>query len=103
MDKKDRAISLNAVLQILDKYEDEELSSVLKRAYNNLPSVISQRPTGHWIWDKKSNVHRCSCCNQFPWRINTEENDEVFIDMKRTNAYKFCPNCGIRIQRNNEN
>ena len=49
---------------------------------------------GKWIWDAKSKVFRCSECNHYPWRVNTCENDEIFTDLDRTNAYRFCPTCG---------
>ena len=47
---------------------------------------------GKWIWDGSKYI--CFKCGHFPWRITTEEHDEVFEDMNRENAYKFCPNCG---------
>ena len=47
-----------------------------------------QKPkTGHWIWDEKSEVYRCSRCNHFPWRVDTSYQDEIFEDLTRTNAY----------------
>ena len=48
---------------------------------------------GEWIWDAKSKVFRCSECNHYPWRVNTCENDEIFTDLDRTNAFRFCPTC----------
>ena len=53
---------------------------------------------GYWLWDNEAHVYRCSVCNHFPWRIVTEENDEIFIDLKRTNAYKYCPTCGMKMK-----
>ena len=53
---------------------------------------------GHWIWDTKSKVYRCSCCNYFPWRVRVSYQDEIFEDLTRTNAYKFCPNCGAKMK-----
>ena len=52
--------------------------------------------TGEWIWD--GNRYKCSRCGHYPWRINTEEHDEAFVDLKRENAYKFCPHCGIKMK-----
>lgn len=51
---------------------------------------------GEWIWD--GNKYKCSKCGHHHWRINTEEHDEAFEDLWRTNAYKFCPNCGIKMK-----
>jgi len=56
-----------------------------------------QPKIGHWMYDEKSRVYRCSCCNRFPWRVKLEEQDEIFTDLTRTNAYKFCPNCGAKM------
>ena len=53
--------------------------------------------TGHWIWDTKSKVYRCSCCNHFPWGVRASYQDEIFEDLTRTNAYKYCPNCGAKM------
>ena len=78
---EDRAISLNAVIQVLNKYENEEFASVLKRVYMELPPVKpneeemaikymegyntgfchaqaifqKERPKGHWIdrWEEE--------------------------------------------------
>jgi hypothetical protein len=52
---------------------------------------------GHWIWDTKSKVYRCSCCNYFPWRVHASYPDEIFEDLTRTNAYKYCPSCGAKM------
>jgi hypothetical protein len=51
----------------------------------------------HWIWDTKSKVYRCSCCNYFPWGVRASYQDEIFEDLTRTNAYKYCPNCGAKM------
>ena len=62
-----------------------------------------QKPkTGHWIWDEKSEVYRCSRCNHFPWRVDTSYQDEIFEDLTRTNAYKYCPNCGEKMEEVNK-
>ena len=45
----------------------------------NLPSVIPQIKTGHWMEDEYEMVVRCSECG--------EENDE---------CSKYCPNCGAK-------
>ena len=52
---------------------------------------------GHWIWDKEFKVYRCSCCNYFPWRVQTSYPDEIFEDLTWTNAYKYCPHCGAKM------
>ena len=57
---------------------------------------------GHWIWDTKSKVYRCSCCNYFPWGVRASYQDEIFEDLSRTNAYKYCPNCGAKMIENEE-
>lgn len=46
-----------------------------------LPPVIPQPKTGHWVYDEKLGVYRCSC----------------FTDLTRTNAYKYCSNCGRKM------
>ena len=58
--------------------------------------------TGHWIWDTKSKVYRCSCCNYFPWGVQTSYPDEIFEDLRRTNAYKYCPNCGAKMTKESD-
>lgn len=64
-----------------------------------LPPANPQKPkTGHWIWDEKSKVYRCSCCGHFPWRVNTSYQDDIFEDLERTNAYKYCPTCGAKME-----
>ena len=91
----ERVQAMVTYMESLDA-DEEELKDM--EAYRMAIKALEQEPTtGHWIWDSKNNIYRCSCCNHFPWRINTEENDEVFIDMKRTNAYKFCPSCGKKM------
>jgi len=34
---------------------------------------------------------------RFIFWIGEYEHDEIFTDLTRINAYKFCPNCGIRM------
>ena len=59
--------------------------------------LTSDNPAeGKWIWD--GNKYKCSKCGHHPWRINTEEHDEAFEDLWRTNAYKFCPHCGLKMK-----
>ena len=69
-------------------------------AFNVAIETLKQQnqKEGHWVWDKDSEAYRCSLCNHFPWRVNTQENDEVFIELNRTNAYKFCPTCGAKMK-----
>jgi len=71
----------------------------IKKLISELPSVTpkEKEKTGKWIYDEKSRVYRCSCCNRFPWRVKLEKHDEIFTDLTRTNAYKFCPNCGAKM------
>ena len=77
---------------VIDIIKHTRTHIMMAEKVRELPSVAIPSKVGRWIWD--GNTYRCSCCNHFPWRVNTEENDEIFTDMKRTNAYKFCPNCG---------
>ena len=62
------------------------------------PPVAPKQTTGKWIYDRESNVYRCSYCNRFPWRVKTELHDEIFEDLARVNAYKFCPHCGAKME-----
>ena len=77
----------NTVILTQEAYDD-----LVKRA-----DLADGKWVGHWIWDAKSKVYRCSCCNQFPWRVHVSYQDEIFEDLTRTNAYKYCPNCGIKM------
>ena len=66
------------------------------------PADVVERKRGEWLWDAKSKVFRCSECNHYPWRVNTCENDEIFTDLARTNAYRFCPTCGADMRAQTE-
>ena len=76
-------------------YDEGRIINVTK--LKMLPLVTPKEKTGKWIYDEKSRVYRCSCCNRFPWRVKLEKHDEIFTDLTRTNAYKFCPNCGAKM------
>lgn len=94
------------IAELLSDYlhdEDREKIEELDVKIEDLEPVTPKEKTGKWIYDEKSRVYRCSCCNRFPWRVKFEKHDEIFTDLTRTNAYKFCPNCGARMQEVEEN
>lgn len=76
----DRAISLNAVKDILKMANMEEFDIVAYRNIMQLPPVTLQPKIGHWIEDEYEMEVRCSACG--------EENDM---------CSKYCPNCGARM------
>ena len=101
------AISRQAVLDGLAsiakvKARSDAQKSLMGRVMfftEQLPSVTPQQKTGRWVWDSKSKVYRCSHCKRFPWRVEyVTDHDEIFEDLTRTNAYKYCPNCGTKMQ-----
>lgn len=99
-----KAVNVDDVLKILHKYgtfifvTDSKKYLDMENEIANLPSVIPKQRTGKWIYDRKSGVYRCSYCNRFPCRVKTEPHDEIFEDLARVNAYKFCPHCGAKME-----
>ena len=85
----DDAISREAVLKRITQFSTEEGSSVVCRPLysdvNNMPSVTQK--SGEW--DRSCT---CSVCGQ--WRILESE--------KNGGKYKFCPNCGARMESETE-
>lgn len=53
---------------------------------------------GKWIWQKSSKRYVCSVCNHFPWRVETNEGDDIFTELSRYDAYKYCPTCGAEME-----
>lgn len=53
---------------------------------------------GHWLWDDEAHVYRCSVCNHYPTRMITEKGDDVFTVLDRTDAYRYCPTCGVKMK-----
>ena len=84
---EDRTISLNAVLEICGCSEVNFWSGEIKAIIKNMPSIIPQPKTGHWI-DDDTLCHSWRC-NQCYW-------------LMRSNRTNFCPNCGADM-RGDEN
>ena len=88
---KDRTISLKAVLQVLNKYKNEEFASVLKRVFMQLPSVTPQPKIGHWILldECVNSGYYCSEC------LKKVVKEGWSNTVKKI---KYCPNCGVRMR-----
>ena len=67
----------------------------LLKTIKELPSVSVAEKVGEWVW--KRHAYRCSLCGFFPWLVEVEEGAEIFTDLERTNAYKYCPHCGAKM------
>ena len=78
------AISRQTVLDMMQlKMSDKELY----KAVYDLPSVTPKPKTGHWIYDKKSDLSKCSICGAYC------PHDEL----GRIETY-YCPNCGAKME-----
>ena len=82
----DRAISLNAVLNVIDEWVfSRKVPMYLWNSINKLPPVTPQPKTGYWIENTaRKNLCNCSEC------------------MALSNVYSdFCPHCGADMRGNN--
>ena len=91
----DDAISREAVLTIASIHTLTVDETV--KAIKNLPSVRSQEPkTGHWIGidEEPHEDYECDKCGYVvsTYTANIEPHTE----------YKFCPNCGARMERSDK-
>ena len=89
--KEDRAISLNAVLDICGCSEVDFWSEEMHKRIKELPSVTPQPKTGHWIekdgFDGDT-YYDCSECGESWTTIEGTPWD---------NQYNYCPNCGAKM------
>lgn len=80
----DRSISLQAAMD----------------AIKNLPSAQPERKRGKWIYGEDEygiDGYRCDKCGFFvPW-------DYVHNFINYIDDYNFCPNCGARMEEDDEN
>ena len=80
----DDVISRQTVLDMMQiKMGDKELY----KAVYDLPSVTPKPKTGHWIYDKKSDLSKCSICGAYC------PHDEL----GRIETY-YCSYCGAKMQ-----
>ena len=81
---EDRAISLNAVKDILKMANMEEFDIVAYRNIMQLPPATPK--TGHWIWQTEDK-YQCSCCGEVI-RVKEVMNKPQYI---------VCPMCDARM------
>lgn len=61
-------------------------------ALYNLPPVIPQSKTGHWIYDKNIENWRCSECGETPKTLGYCGTADFMAE-----HFKYCNHCGIRM------
>lgn len=78
-----RLINADALMEHVyrDRLNNRELIAEMVR---NAPTVEPERKTGYWVCKIGYNVklYMCSACNGW----------------SSTNAYRYCPNCGARME-----
>lgn len=82
-----------------DDFPMEGLEYITKGMVKNMPPVIPQPKTGHWIYDDEhsswSNLkYKCSCCKR-EIIIRYEAKDDVYKD------YPYC-HCGAKMIESEE-
>ena len=85
----DDAISREAVIKILEKYNLE--MSKIAEELNELPSVTQK--SGKWIMSDDG-LYRpiCNKCGAHPWKGYIPTVEEA------TEVFKYCPNCGAKME-----
>lgn len=94
----DRAISLEAVHDLIATWLDDYLSEETREALetidgkiDDMPPVTPQPKMGHWIEEDMFDgdvAYRCSECNELFW---------IEYGTPKDNGYNFCPKCGKRL------
>jgi len=113
--RKDTLSKINELIIILYQLQNKELVSrtdiikYLSSSDNNgdriiyasdldlLEPIEISEHYGCWIYKKKSLVsyYECSECKKY---ILTVAKNDKFEDLNRTDSYKFCPRCGIKMR-----
>ena len=109
----DRAISLNAVHDLIATWLDDYLSEETREALetidgkiDDMPSVTPQPQDGHWIEDaetyyKALNEYGCVVDEYTPYFTDDIACSECLAKYStidnETQFFKFCPNCGARM------
>lgn len=81
----------DAAMQYSQGYNDGFMSA------KELITKEPERPKGKWIFNKgKFNSYfRCSNCGRFPAKeVFVSEDDSMYTDLSREDAYRFCFHCG---------